>query len=597
MTLPSGAPSSDSEHVDWLKILQNAYLNGTPPAQWPPDSPQNAAWRKMAEDLLAIRKFIDQITFGELAAELRVKGRLAGSLKSFQANLRHLAWQVQQVSEGDLTQRVDFMGDFSAAFNRMIENLSRARTELMSSEMRYRLLAENAADVIWTMDLDGRFTYISPSIQRLRGYTAEEALQQSIEESLSPTSARILREQLGHYDSTHAAGNGFQNEIMELEQTRKTGGCVWTEVTINALISPEGSLIGIQGASRDITERRRAQQAERDQRNLAEALRDTVAALNSANNLDAVLKSLLNNISRVVPHQTVDILLLDAAGKPHIKVSQGYDTVRPNPGNHILDLPVQEIPNLRQMVETGLPCLVHDLEQFPWVRTENTAWAKSHLGAPILVEGKIEGFFILLSAEKAFFTTEHAERLRGFADQAAIAIEKAHLFELLNELATTDALTEIANRRYFFNQAEVELARAQRYAHPLTAIMLDIDHFKRVNDTYGHGIGDEVLQGVARRCQQMMRKNDLLGRYGGEEFSILLPETKLPEGAIMAERLRQVISQQPFETQHGPLLITVSIGVAQFLPGIPSARALLDLADKALYQAKQTGRNRVVTLE
>ncbi len=587
----------EPDNVDWLAILQDAYLNGKAPAEWPQSSPRNDAWRKLTEDWLTIRRFIDQITQGDLTTEMRIKGRLAGSLKSFQANLRHLTWQVKQIADGDLSQRIDFMGDFSTAFNRMVENLSKARSELQASEIRYRRLAENAADVIWTMNLNGRFTYISPSVQRLRGFTVEESLQQSIEESLSPASAQFILEQMSRFQAALAVNTHLENQVFELEQTHKNGSYVWIEVTTNALFSPEGEIIGIQGASRDITERRRAQQAERDQRTLAEALRDTVAALNSAKSLDEVLESLVENINRVVPHQSVDILLLDAQGKPHIKVSKGYETFAPGIEHRLIDLPVQDFPNLKQMSETGLPCLYDDLEVYPWVKSQDTAWAKSHLGAPILVEGKIEGFFILLSAQKGFFTSDHAERLRGFADQAAIAIEKARLFEQLNELATTDPLTEISNRRYFFNQAEVELARAQRYAHPLTALMLDIDHFKRVNDTYGHGTGDQVLQGVAQRCQQMMRKNDLLGRYGGEEFSILLPETNLADGTIMGERLLQAISQQPFDTLRGPVYITISIGVAGFQPGIPSARALLDLADKALYQAKQNGRNRVITLE
>jgi diguanylate cyclase (GGDEF)-like protein len=249
------------------------------------------------------------------------------------------------------------------------------------------------------------------------------------------------------------------------------------------------------------------------------------------------------------------------------------------------------------MAETRLPCLVEDLEQYTWVHTVTTNWARSHLGAPILVNGKAEGFFILLSAQKGFFNTEHANRLQGFADQAAIAIEKAHLFQQMNELATIDPLTNVYNRRYFFNQAEIEMARAKRYGRPLSALMLDIDHFKRVNDTYGHSIGDQVLQGVAQRCQHVMRKNDLLGRYGGEEFAVILPETHLMEGKKMAERLRRVISEQPFETLRGSIEITISIGVADYHFGVPSAPAMLDLADQALYQAKQAGRNCVITLE
>jgi diguanylate cyclase (GGDEF)-like protein/PAS domain S-box-containing protein len=600
MTLPDGEgnPLPDSGDADWLAILQGIFLLGKAPAAWPASSARNDAWRKLAEDWLVIRQFMNQLTLGDLSAEMRIKGQLAGSLKSFQANLRHLTWQVQRVAAGDLTQKVDFMGDFSSAFNQMIANLGKARSELLASEERYRLLAENAADVIWTMDLNGKFTYISPSVQRLRGFTVEEAMAQTIEESLAPASAQLVRQKMVDFFNALQTGAPAENQIYELEQPHKNGGTIWIEVTTNAITSPEGKVIGFQGASRDITERRRAQQAERDQRNLAEALRDTVAALNSAKNLDEVFACLLENISRVVPYDTVDIFLTDPKGVAHIKASQGYEDILGTKRRlHTVKLQVNKIPNLRQMAETRLPCLVNDLEQFDWVQTGNTAWAKSHLGAPILVKEKTGGFFVLLSRQKDFFTPEQAGRLQSFADQAAIAIEKARLFEQLNELATTDALTEITNRRQFFNLADVEVIRARRYERPLSALMLDIDHFKQINDTYGHTVGDQVLQKVAERCQRVMRKNDLLGRYGGEEFVVLLPETPLPEAQLLAERLRVVIGDKPYETLRGNVKLSVSIGGAGFHAGILSARALLDRADQALYQAKQAGRNCVVTLE
>jgi diguanylate cyclase (GGDEF)-like protein len=332
---------------------------------------------------------------------------------------------------------------------------------------------------------------------------------------------------------------------------------------------------------------------------LAEALSDTAAALNSAKNLDEVFESLLENVSRAMPHDTADILLIDPHGVAHVKVSRGYETMIPGKEElvYAIHLPVKLVPNLQQMAETRLPCLIDDLDEFQWVQTESTPWAKSQLGAPILVKGKAEGFLVLLSSQKGFFTQEQTKQIQSFADLAAIAMDKAHLSQKLNELATTDPLTEIANRRHFFNQAEIELARAQRYDRPLSALMVDIDHFKRVNDTYGHNIGDQVLLGVAQRCQRVIRRTDLLGRYGGEEFAIILPETAMQEGKKMSERLRQAIAEQPFETLLGSIEITVSIGLAGSRGGVPSARSLLDLADKALTQAKLTGRNRVVALD
>ncbi len=166
----------------------------------------------------------------------------------------------------------------------------------------------------------------------------------------------------------------------------------------------------------------------------------------------------------------------------------------------------------------------------------------------------------------------------------------------LEKLATLDGLTGLSNRRHFFELARREFQRSRRFRHPLTAIMLDIDHFKRVNDTHGHGAGDEVLRTLARRCQECLRKVDILGRYGGEEFSILLPESGLEAGLLAAERLQQCIAGAPMQTTAGPLAVTISLGVAPDSPNLPDLEALLDRADAALYAAKRAGRNRVASL-
>jgi diguanylate cyclase (GGDEF)-like protein/PAS domain S-box-containing protein len=587
---------NSAANPDWLGILQDAYLSGKSPESWLQNGQNTSEWLALVENLLAIRSFVLRIAEGDLSAELKVKGQLAGSLKTLQANLRHLTWQVQQVASGDLTQQVSFMGDFSAAFNQMTASLDKARTELRASEARYRLLAKNAADVIWILDLSGHYTYMSPSVERLRGFTVEEALHQSIEDSFTPDSSQLIRQQLIELnDPAGAAIRSGEPSILELEQTRKNGSPVWTEVTVSTVKDEQEKLIGLQGASRDIGERRRAQKAERDQRLLAEALRDTAAALNSAKSLDEVFTTLLENIGKVVPHDAVQIFLVDNEGNAYLQRAVGGQILENDAQKdfHQLRLPVSSTPNLLMMDRSGEPCLVDDLDDFPWVRNPTSSWAKSHLGAPIRVKGVTVGFLVLLSAMRAFFDQEHLGRIQAFADQAAVAVEKANLFEQLNQLATIDSLTQIPNRRHFFNMAETELVRSTRYNHPLSAMMMDIDHFKQVNDTYGHTIGDQVLQEVSRRCQETLRANDLMGRYGGEEFAFVLPETDLDAGVKVADRLRKLIASKPFVTRVGEIKVTVSIGIAGFKRDIPSARALLDQADQALFMAKQTGRNRV----
>jgi diguanylate cyclase (GGDEF)-like protein len=169
----------------------------------------------------------------------------------------------------------------------------------------------------------------------------------------------------------------------------------------------------------------------------------------------------------------------------------------------------------------------------------------------------------------------------------------------LNKLqrdASEDPLTGLLNRRGFDEIAAKRLASATRHGRPLTAIMIDIDDFKPVNDRYGHAVGDEVLLVIARRIHHGLSEEDLLGRYGGEEFAVILPDASLDQGTRVAERLRELVAAEPVKTSAGPLELSISLGVAQAGSGACAIADLLDRADRGLLQAKREGRNRVVTV-
>jgi diguanylate cyclase (GGDEF)-like protein len=163
----------------------------------------------------------------------------------------------------------------------------------------------------------------------------------------------------------------------------------------------------------------------------------------------------------------------------------------------------------------------------------------------------------------------------------------------MEKLAVTDSLTGLNNRRYFFELGQSEVERARRYHRHLSAILLDIDHFKHVNDTYGHLGGDIALQAVAQCCRKATRKSDLIGRYGGEEFAILLPETDLEDATRVAERLRQIIEEKYIVYKDGQISLTASLGVAYLDGRGDTLDNLLDRSDQNMYEAKQAGRNQV----
>ncbi|MBL7162653.1 MAG: diguanylate cyclase [Anaerolineales bacterium] len=243
-----------------------------------------------------------------------------------------------------------------------------------------------------------------------------------------------------------------------------------------------------------------------------------------------------------------------------------------------------------------------EVVNIPDVRKEpdyapNWKAGRSELAIPLKIGGQVIGVIDVQSKEINAFD-HNDERLMGiFAERAALVLENVRLFEEIQCLATTDELTGIHNRRQLFDLGRIEIERACRYGHPLSAIMLDIDFFKKVNDTYGHGVGDQVLRALAQECLDSIREIDILGRYGGEEFAFVLPETGQSEAYVTAERLQKRIEDKSFKTTHGELTLTISLGVAETTEETSDLATLLDHADSALYAAKQAGRNCVKVSE
>jgi two-component system cell cycle response regulator len=194
-------------------------------------------------------------------------------------------------------------------------------------------------------------------------------------------------------------------------------------------------------------------------------------------------------------------------------------------------------------------------------------------------------------SRKADALTEGAQKeLQMLALQAAEALIRTRLYEQAERLATTDGLTGLLNRRTFNAVLDRRWREAQRYKRPLSLLLLDIDHFKKVNDGYGHPAGDAVLKAVAKLAQECARDTDAVARYGGEEMAVVLPETDTEGAQAIAERIRRAVEAAQHPTEHGALRVTVSIGISTVGK---SPEDLLESADKALYRAKQSGRNRV----
>ena len=213
---------------------------------------------------------------------------------------------------------------------------------------------------------------------------------------------------------------------------------------------------------------------------------------------------------------------------------------------------------------------------------------------PLRAGDRVLGALVLGARTERAYEGDVVRQLEVVAMQAGDAILRAKLFDQAERLATTDGLTGLTNHRTFQARLDEQLALAQRYGKKLSLVLCDIDHFKSVNDTYGHPVGDVVLSGVARALSQEARETDLAARYGGEEFAVVLPETDTAGAIAIAERIRAKVGAVVFDTGQGPLRVTMSLGVATFPDDGTKKPALVERADACLYHAKRHGRNQVV---
>jgi diguanylate cyclase (GGDEF)-like protein len=214
---------------------------------------------------------------------------------------------------------------------------------------------------------------------------------------------------------------------------------------------------------------------------------------------------------------------------------------------------------------------------------------------PLRAGEEVLGTLVLGARRAGAIGAEAVRQLEVVGLQAGQAILRAGLFEQAERLATTDGLTGLTNHRTFQARLDEHLAHAERYGKKLSLLLCDIDHFKSVNDTYGHPAGDEVLRSVARTLAREARQTDVVARYGGEEFAIVMPETDEAGALVIAERIRERIAQLVLETDQGPLRVTMSLGLATF-PGEGARKSqLVERADACLYHAKRHGRNRSVS--
>lgn len=357
--------------------------------------------------------------------------------------------------------------------------------------------------------------------------------------------------------------------------------------------------------------------SERRRRVLAEAVRDTMAALAAHHDADEIARVMLER-ALLLTDASTGALVLHEEAVPGVGASPraarvalvagrvapgrsggGADEGRPETAAVTARVPPEDVrldlerETLLADVLAGSGPLTGPSAGEPPPLRQLLGEPRSFAVVPVRGQERATGVLVLGSEAPDGLGEAEVALAAAVASQGGLALEGARLLREVSRLAEVDDLTGLPNRRRLLTLGEQELAVAARYGRPLSVCLLDIDHFKEVNDTLGHAAGDEVLREVARRLASELRTPDLLGRYGGEEFLALLPET--PDARELAERLRAAVAARPVVSRAGTISVTVSAGVAARLPGDASLPTLVERADAALYEAKRAGRNRVAS--
>jgi diguanylate cyclase (GGDEF)-like protein len=316
-------------------------------------------------------------------------------------------------------------------------------------------------------------------------------------------------------------------------------------------------------------------------------------ALGAALTEDSVIDAGLKAAAQIAAYDFAAVTLYDAEHKRHVvkrAVGEGAETVKDLSFRDNASLTAMAVKNRHYLPYRGE---FDGKQQVVYTRQGTLSGMQSLLILPLLVREDPVGTIALAALRKNAFNTSVRPTLQVLANQLAVALANAKAVRRLEELATTDGLTGCLNKRAFLEEMAQRLKAAERFGRKLSLVVTDIDHFKSVNDTYGHSVGDHVIRGLGEILRKVKRETDIVARFGGEEFCILCEETDAQGATLLAERVREELNNRVFETELGKLKVSASLGVASFPDQAADDQALFDQADKALYLAKQTGRDRV----
>ena len=444
----------------------------------------------------------------------------------------------------------------------------KAEEALWENQERLRAIFDGTVDAIFTKDLQGKYVTINKACRELFGLPEEKIIGKTDFDLFPPQNIRHIRK---------TDKKVLRGEIVTEEDTKPLGGKTYTfHITKAPLFDDQGNIRGLCGIARDITEHKRAEKELLESRRKIKRLHGTAGKLEACHSEHEVYQLTVEAAEKIL---ALTMCSLDIVEGKKLVVKA---TTSELPAGASTETDLDETSLAAKTYHTGKTIVFGKLAEVPEARPTREDF-RSGISAPI---GDI-GVFQVVSTNPKAFSDEDVELLELLLGHAAEAVRRIRLRNELREQATRDPLTGVYNRRYFSETIERELKRSKRYQHPIGFLMIDVDRFKEINDTHGHQTGDRVLQEVANFLRESVRITEMVVRFGGDEFLIVMPEMEKDIDAVK-RRLIEALARWNETSELFDFPVTFSSGGARWNPdGSESVEHVLARADRLMYADKK----------